>query len=135
MKKAVTTLVALCAAILIVAANASAQAKSVAGEWDGAFETPGGDRPFKLVLKVDGEKLTGTAKRSSGDVPIQGTVKGNDVTFSYTISYNGNDLTMSFAGKRDGDAMSGSVSFGGNADAPWTAKRVASEKPKTEKPD
>lgn len=113
----------------LFAVTASAQSKSVAGEWDGAFETPGGDRPFKLVLKVEGEKVSGTAKRSSGDVPVQGTIKGSDITFSYTISYNGNDLTMSFAGKVDGDKMTGSVSFGGNADAPWTARRVA-EKPK-----
>jgi hypothetical protein len=113
----------------LFAVSASAQSKSVAGEWDGAFETPGGDRPFKVVLKVDGEKVSGTARRPSGDVPLQGTLKGKDITFSYTISYNGNDLTMSFAGKVDGDKMTGSVSFGGNADAPWTARRVA-EKPK-----
>jgi hypothetical protein len=113
----------------LFAVTASAQSKSVAGEWDGAFETPGGDRPFKVVLKVDGDKVTGTAKRSSGDVPLQGTIKGKDITFSYTISYNGNNLTMSFAGTVDGDKMTGSVSFGGNADAPWTARRVA-EKPK-----
>ncbi|MEQ1924256.1 MAG: hypothetical protein ABL952_17280 [Pyrinomonadaceae bacterium] len=118
-------------ALVFAASATSFSQKPVTGEWDGAFETPGGPRPFKLVLKVDGEKLTGTAKRPSGDVPITGTVKGSDITFAYTINYGGNDLTMTFSGKITGDAMSGTVSFGGNAEEPWSAKRTP-EKPKTE---
>lgn len=100
---------------------------SVAGEWGGSFNTPGGARPFKLVLVVDGEKLTGTAKRPTGDVPITGTIKGDAINFSYTISYGGNDLTLIYSGKVAGDSMSGTVSFGGNAEESWTAKRAAKQ--------
>lgn len=131
MKKAIIFTFFSVALVLIASVDSFAQ-KPVTGEWDGAFETPGGARPFKLILKVDGEKLTGTAKRSSGDVALTGSVKGNDITFAYTISYNGNDLTMTFTGKITGDTMSGSVSFGGNADESWSAKRAPAEKPKTE---
>ncbi len=115
---------------LFCAASHSVSAQSVAGEWDASFNTPGGARPFKLILKVDGETLTGTAKRSSGDLPIKGTIKGKDIYFAYTVNYNGNDMTLSFAGKVEGDSMSGSVSFGGNADEVWSAKRIVAEKPK-----
>ena len=100
---------------------------SVAGDWDGSFNTPGGARPFKIVLTVDGEKLTGTAKRSSGDVPITGTIKGDAISFSYTINYGGNDLTLIYSGKVAGDSMSGTVSFGGNAEETWSAKRAAKQ--------
>ena len=100
---------------------------SVAGEWDGSFNTPGGARPFKLTFVVDGEKLTGTAKRPTGDVPITGTIEGDAINFSYTISYGGNDLTLMYSGKVSGDSMSGTVSFGGNAEESWTAKRAAKE--------
>lgn len=114
-----------------VAAQTVAAQSSITGEWDGAFETPGGARPFKVVLKGDGEKITGTAKRSSGDVPVTGTVKGKEFSFSYTISYNGNALTMTYSGKFEGDTMTGSVSFGGQAEEAFTAKRAkAAEKPK-----
>lgn len=116
---------------LIFVGTAKAQ-KSVEGEWDAVFNTPGGPRPFKLVLKVDGEKLTGTAKRSSGDVPVAGTIKGADISFSYTISYNGNAVTLTYTGKVDGDAMSGTVTFNDTASDTWSAKRAAAEKPKTE---
>lgn len=109
-------------ALLLGSVVAFAQT-SVAGEWDGSFDTPGGARPFKIVLKVDGENLTGTAKRSSGDVPLSGTIKGDQISFSYTINYGGNDLTLMYSGTVAGDSMSGTVSFGGNAEESWSAKR------------
>ncbi len=118
--------------IMAAAAISISAQSSIAGEWDGAFETPGGARPFKVVLNVEGDKITGTAKRSSGDVPVQGKVNGKDFTFSYTISYNGNAITMSFSGKFEADAMTGVVSFGGQAEETFSAKRAkAAEKPKS----
>ncbi len=118
--------------LIVGVSNASAQAKSVAGEWDASMNTPGGARPFKLTFKVDGEKLSGTVERSSGNVPLQGTIKGSDINFSYLINYNGHDLELIFTGKVDGDNISGMVSFGGNAEDEWGAKRAAA-KPKTER--
>ncbi|MBX3244115.1 MAG: hypothetical protein KF685_06630 [Acidobacteria bacterium] len=123
-----STLFTICFALVAVCIS-NAQNSSVAGEWDGAFNTPGGTRPFKFVLEVDGEKLTGTAKRSSGDVPIKGTIKGDAIEFSYTINYGGNDLTMTFSGKVSGDKMGGVVTFGGQAEEAWSAERAKAEKP------
>jgi len=100
---------------------------SVAGDWDGSFNTPGGARPFKMILKVDGEKLSGTVKRASGDVALTGTIKGDVISFSYTINYGGNDLTLTYSGKVAGDSMSGTISFGGQAEETWSAKRLAKQ--------
>ncbi len=104
---------------------AFAQTKSVAGEWDAAMNTPGGVRNFKIVFMVDGEKLTGTVKRSAGDVPLEGTIKGNDLQFAYVVVYGGNDLTLSMSGKLEGDKINGLVFFGesGQSDG-WSAKRA-----------
>lgn len=132
MKKIVFSFAAAFGLALIFAAGASAQ-RSVAGEWDATMNTPGGPRPFKLDIKVDGEKLSGTAIRTNGNVPISGTVKGDDIAFSYTISYNGHDLTLSFTGKVSGDKITGIVSFAGQAEDEWGANRSA-EKPKEDKP-
>lgn len=113
------------AAIVLVGALVSSAQTSVAGEWDGSFNTPGGPRPIRLIFKVDGEKLTGTVKRSSGEVPLTGTIKGNAITFEYTINYNDNALTLSFGGTVTGDNMSGSMSFGASGEgAEWSAKRT-----------
>lgn len=111
--------------LLAAAGSVWAQSASVAGEWEGTFNTPGGARPFKAVFSVEGEKLTGTVKRPTGDVPLTGTIKGEDISFSYTITYGENTLTLFFTGKVSGDSMSGNISFGGNADDSWSAKRVS----------
>ena len=111
---------------LIFGTAAMAQ-KSVAGEWDAVFNTPGGPQPLKLIFKVDGEKLTGTAKRSRGDVALAGTVKGDDIAFSYSVDYNGNSVTLYFTGKVKGDAISGTVSFNESASDEWSAKRSAAK--------
>jgi hypothetical protein len=119
--------------LLFVGAGQMSAQTSVAGEWDASMNTPGGPRPFKLVFKVEGEKITGTAKRANGDVPVAGTIKGDEVSFNYTIDYNGNAVTVSFTGKVKGDAMSGTVYFNENASDEWSAKRTPPPtKPKTE---
>lgn len=123
--------------MFLVSANLTmAQTKSIAGEWDAAMNTPGGVRTFKIVFTVDGEKLTGTVKRSAGDAPLTGTIKGTDVQFSYTVRYNENDLTISMSGKLDGDTIKGTVSFGesGQTDE-WSAKRVVAPKVTSDKPE
>ena len=118
--------------IFVGAGQMAAQSSSVAGEWDAAMNTPGGVRNFKIIFKVDGEKVTGTVKRADGDLPLQGTIKGSDLNFAYAIQYNGHDLVLTLTGKVAGDAINGSVSFGGQADDEWSAKRTPAAKPKTD---
>ena len=126
MKRVLFSALTVFSLALVFAGTTSAQ-KSVGGEWDAVFNTPGGPRPFKLVLKVDGEKLTGTAKRARGDVPVTGTIKGNEISFSYTINYNGNAVTLTYTGKVNGDSMSGTVMFNETAGDEWSAKRAAAK--------
>ena len=110
------------------AGHTYAQTNSVAGEWDAEFSTPGGVSTFKLVFEVDGEKLTGTVKRARGDRPLEGTVKGDDIQFSYSINYNDRSLTLTMTGKVDGDTIKGLVYFGESGQSSdWSAKRVAKE--------
>ncbi len=129
MKKALSvSLFALCC-LFAFSGEAAAQTSSVAGEWVASMNTPGGARPFGLIFEIDGEKLTGTVKRTAGDVPLKGTIKGADISFSYTVNYNGRDLPLHFTGKVDGDTISGTVSFGGNAEDTWSARRASTAKP------
>ena len=103
----------------------SAKTGSVAGEWNAEFITPGGVSEFKLVFEVVGEKLTGTVKRERGDSALKGTIKGDDIKFSYDINYNGRSLTLKYEGKVDGDNMKGEVFFGESGrSTDWSAKRA-----------
>lgn len=108
---------------LTMALTVAAQSPNVDGEWDAAMNTPGGVRNFKIKFKAEGEKLTGIVGRESGSLPLNGTIKGSDVQFSYTVNYNGNDLVLTMTGKVAGDSIVGTVSFGGMAEDEWSAKR------------
>ncbi|MFT3745798.1 MAG: hypothetical protein QM785_16095 [Pyrinomonadaceae bacterium] len=131
--KKVMYVAVLAIGLLILGVGQSSAQTSVAGEWDASMNTPGGARPFKLVFKVEGDKISGTAKRANGDVPVAGTVKGDEISFSYTIDYNGNAVTLSFTGKVKGDSIAGTVYFNENASDEWSAKRTPPPtKPKTE---
>jgi hypothetical protein len=107
----------------------TAAAQSVSGDWDATMNTPGGARTFRVALKQDGEKLTGTVKRESGDVPLQGTVIGDTVKFAYSIAYGGNPITLTVTAKRAGDDMTGQVDIASQVQESFTMKRVAMAAP------
>lgn len=115
---------------LVGSVQAKAQSSSIAGEWDASMNTPGGVRTYKVIFKQEGEKLTGMVKRPGGDVPLEGTIKGKDVQFTYTVQYNENNLTIGIVGKIEGDTITGTVSFGesGQQDG-WSAKKTPETKP------
>jgi hypothetical protein len=112
---------------LILVVPAAAQSSSVAGEWDVILNTPGGPRNLKALFKVEGEKLTGELRRENAPAPapLQGTVKGKEVKFSYTVRYNDNDLLITMIGNVEGDAIKGTADFGGVAQDEWSAKRAS----------
>jgi hypothetical protein len=110
----------------LLALSGLALAQSVAGEWNATMETPGEPVNYKAIFKVDGEKLSGTIKRSSGDTALQGTVKGKEIKFSYTVDYNGQALAISVTGTLEGDTIKGSVDIANGAyQGAWMAKRAS----------
>ena len=116
-------------AALSLCTVATAAAQSITGEWDASMNTPGGARAMKIVFAQDGEKLTGTVKREAGDAPLTGTVKGNEVKFSYVISYGGNPITMSVTTTLAGDEMKGQVDIASQVQEAFWAKRAVAAKP------
>ena len=121
----------LVAAALLLGAPSPAvpqQAPKVAGEWNAEMSTPGGVRTFRIVFQVDGDKVTGTVKRPTGDVKLEGSLKGNQLTFAYTVVYNDNPLTLTISVVVDGDTMKGTVDFAGAAQDEFNARRVTETK-------
>jgi D-glucosaminate-6-phosphate ammonia-lyase len=119
-------LLAVCAVIMAAAslplvAQGTAQAAKVdvTGSWELTF--PGMDVPMTIVAtyKQDGEKLTGTQTSPNGESPLEGTVKGDEIT--YTIK--GDMGAVTFTGKIDGDTITGTLSFGDMGGMNWAAKR------------
>ena len=65
------------------------------GVWKAEYTTPDGtQRSTSFHFKADGEKLTGKAVSAMGETEINnGTIKGDDVSFTITRNFGGNELT------------------------------------------
>jgi hypothetical protein len=78
----------------------------VTGKWTASFETQIGTQNYTYDFKVDGDKLTGTAKSQTGESQIsEGVVKGDDISFVETLDYQGQSLRIVYKGKISGDEI------------------------------
>jgi hypothetical protein len=97
----------------------------LSGTWNVSVELPNMTATPTLVLKQDGEKLTGDyVSTQYGKFPITGTVKGSDVTLSFVMNIEGNALNVAYAGTVDKDgALSGTVTYGDLASGTFSASK------------
>jgi hypothetical protein len=113
-------LAVLCSALAI-----STRAADISGQWTATFNTQVGEQHYVYTFKVDGEKLTGTAKSDNGTSEIQnGTVKGDDVSFVENLDYQGQKLTITYTGKVSGDEIHFTRDVAGFAKEELVAKRM-----------
>jgi hypothetical protein len=116
------------AAVLLVFVSAlalCAYAADISGQWTATFDTQVGQQSYTYTFKVDGEKLTGTAKSANGEVEIQnGVVKGDDVSFVENLDYQGQKLVITYTGKVSGDEIKFTRDVAGAAKEDLVAKRV-----------
>ena len=112
-----------------------AQSPSAAGQWDATLTSPQGSFNVQLVLKQDGEKLSGVVKGQRGDIPVEGTTNGKDIKLKYTIKFQDNDMPITLTGALDGASIKGSADYGGMAEGEFNAKRAsAASAPATSAP-
>jgi len=124
MKRMVCVLSTLVCA-LFLSASATAQSVNVTGDWDLTITSPQGARDAKASFKQDGEKLTGAFKGQRGELPVTGSIKGNEIKINYTVKFQDQDLAITLTGKVDGDTMKGAADFGGFAQGEWSGKRAS----------
>ena len=106
----------------VVSANRALH--DLTGKWAFAVVTENGTGTPAVVLKQEGEKLTGTYEsRMMGVRAFTGSVKGDSVTL--TLEANGPEgVTLVFRGVVvDRDNLKGNVDFGGMGSATFTGKR------------
>ncbi len=120
--------VAILAALVLAATGAVAMAQAkvdVSGTWifdvttDAAIGTP------TVTLKQDGEKLSGHYSSSNlGEADLTGTVKGQNIAFTFVANVQGNALDVSYTGTIESkDAMKGTLSITAIGNGTFTAKR------------
>jgi hypothetical protein len=100
--------------------------------WTQAGRNGGPDRTNTLVLKLEGDKLTGklTSPGRGGAAPTptditDGKITGADVSFSVVRDMGGNPMTMKYSGKVADGAIKGKIDMdmnGNPTSRDWEAK-------------
>ena len=117
-----TVFARLAAISLLAAAFFGAPAK-VAGKWNVALQLESITGHPVLILKQDGQKLTGTYEGRYGPSELKGTVKEKEIEFTVVVLAEGTRTEGIFGGTVDGDTMEGTVSFEGAGEGTWSATR------------
>lgn len=100
---------------LVVALTAlSAQAASVAGNWDVDGVVYGNAVKYTCAFQQDGDALTGTAHLGDKDYAVTGSTKDQTATWQFDVEYNGAPLTLVFTGTLSSEtAMKGTIAVAG----------------------
>jgi len=110
---------------LVAGMTLAALAADVSGQWTSTFTTQIGEQHYTYTFKVDGDKLTGTAKNDNGTTEItDGSIKGDDISFVENIDMMGNKISITYTGKVSGDEIKFTRKVGDFATEELTAKRV-----------
>ena len=120
---AVGAIMMLVLALATVRSAAQAPQVDVTGKWAFNVETAAGAGTPTMTFKQDGEKLTGHYSGQLGESDLTGTVKGADISFSFTVDAQGTMIKATYSGTADKDAMKGKVVLEGLGDGTFTAKR------------
>ncbi len=96
----------------------------VSGDWEITSEGRQGTRTQDARIEQDGEKITVTMQGFRGnEMTGEGTIKGNEIEWSFNFSTQRGDMTITYKGKVEGDTMSGTVQMGNFGSREWTAKK------------
>ena len=101
----------------------AAKVTDVTGTWELNVESPMGSRASDAIFTQSGGTLAGKMVSPRGEVPLKGTIAGDDIKFGINVNVQGQDLQIDYTGKVTGDTMSGTVVFGSFGDGKWTGKK------------
>ena len=119
-RRTVAALAALAVAIALPAA-----AGDVSGKWKITSKSPRGERVSEIVFAQDGEKLAVSSKdREGNDVKSEGSVKGEEITWTTKRQGPSGEMLIVYKGKIEGKTMTGSSEFGQMGSGEWKAEKI-----------
>ena len=96
----------------------------VTGKWTFTVDTGAGSGTPTITLKQDGERLSGHYSGQLGEADLTGSVKGQQIAFTFTVEVQGTKLTCTYTGGIEpNDSLKGTVDIAGLAGGTFTARR------------
>ena len=119
----------LALALIVLPTNGLAQTTpasvDVTGPWVMALDMAMGIAETTLVLKQEGEKISGTYTGRYGAFAVAGTLEGQHVEFSVAMTVEGQPVEMVFTGEvaSDNQSMEGDADLDLAGTGRWSAVR------------
>jgi hypothetical protein len=111
------------AAAVSFGAPAPAQTVDMSGTWDVTFSTQNGPMAASMTIKKEGDKLAGTMTGPQGDVPMEGSQRERSIALNLSVQTPNGQFAIAMNGTLEGDAVRGTVDFGGRGQGEWSGKR------------
>ena len=99
---------------------------AVDGTYNVEVDTPLGKQTAKLVLKSEGNALSGSVEAEMGGMNefSGGTVNGDELTWAMELNSPMGKINLEYKGKVSGDEISGEVKAGDFGTSPFKGKRA-----------
>ena len=117
---------ALTCGLLLISVDkvrADEEPANAAGTWEMTSTGANGPMTQTLTIQQDGSKIKGTLTGRRGDMPFEGTVTGNKISFTIKRDTPNGTFTVEYSATIDGDSMKGTA-HSERFDREWTAKRT-----------
>lgn len=114
----------LCVALTPFVSAEQGGTLDVTGAWAFDVQTDQGAGNPTIVFKQDGENLTGHYTGTFGEAEVTGTLKGNQIAFTFSSEAQGFQLTSNYKGTvEDATSMKGTLEISGVGGGTFTAKK------------
>lgn len=113
-------------AVAILFGHSSQQTVSLTGEWSVTVTAPRGELEYTMYLTHEGPRLTGYFQSQYGEMPLKGSVKGDEVKLSWTMADGAKELDVTMTGTLKGDTITGTARLGSIGEGAFRAERTGS---------
>lgn len=100
-------------------------ATNITGAWSFQVESANGSGTPSFTFVQAGPNLVGTYKGLFGENAFSGTVRNQEIKFSFDVKIQDQPATVTYTGKIESEnTMKGAAKLGDFADVTWTAKKT-----------
>ena len=111
-------------ALAIAALFVSLQPPSLTGEWSATVMAPRGALEYTMYLTHEGPRLTGYFQSQYGEIPLKGTVNGDEIRLTWTMVDGSKEIDVTMTGKVKDDTISGTAKLGTIGEGAFRAERT-----------
>jgi len=94
---------------------------ALSGTWNLMVDIAGNQLPITAVLQQNGNAVTGSMTTPQGEVPIKGTMNGNNLSLDFEVP---GGMAVSMTGTLSASGLAGKMTIPGFGDGDWTGKKA-----------